>query len=160
MRLKEGFSGAWLAVLTVVIDRISKEAVQTMAPAALIPGILGLRPMTNTGMAFSMLSGSGGLLTLASLLITLGVTAWLIARPKALSPMARSGLWLVAGGGLGNVYDRIVHGAVIDFIEPLFIDFAVFNIADAAICIGACITAVSVFITERREEPGHGRASD
>ena len=51
-------------------------------------------------------------------------------------------------------------GAVIDFIEPLFIDFAVFNIADAAICIGACITAVSVFITEHREEPGHGRASD
>ena len=44
---------------------------------------------------------------------------------------------LVISGGLGNVIDRILYGFVVDFIEPLFIDFAVFNFADICITVGA-----------------------
>ena len=46
-------------------------------------------------------------------------------------------LLLVVAGGIGNVIDRIMYGYVVDFIEPLFVDFAVFNFADCCITVGA-----------------------
>ena len=56
------------------------------------------------------------------------------------------------GGGLGNVIDRIAYGHVIDFIELELIHFAVFNVADMAICIGAAIAAISVILDEQRRK--------
>ena len=61
-------------------------------------------------------------------------------------------LALIVGGGLGNVIDRIAYGHVIDFIELELIHFAVFNVADMAICIGAAIAAISVILDEQRRK--------
>ena len=51
-------------------------------------------------------------------------------------------LLLVVAGGIGNVIDRVLYGYVVDFIEPLFIDFAVFNFADCCITVGAFMLIV------------------
>ena len=158
MRLKEGCSGLWIAAVVAVCDRLSKAIVLQMPydTAPLWPGVLGLRRTANTGMAFSLLSGHGLLLTLVTAALIAGLTAWLIVRPQAQTRMMRIGLWMVAGGGLGNLYDRIFYGHVIDFIEPLFVRFAVFNLADAAICTGVALTAVGIVADEWKKERTHG----
>ena len=110
MKLSSAYSGAWIAVLAAATDRVSKVLAERMDPAqviSLIPGVIRLRRTVNTGMAFSMFSGQTLMLTLVSALLVAGLIAWMIVRPN-LSRLLRTGLWLVVGGGLGNLWDRIV----------------------------------------------------
>ena len=133
MRLKRGCSGIWIAAIAAVLDRITKSAslgIENGGIMPLIPGLINIRPVVITGMAFSMFSGSGMLLTVVTLRMVAGLTAWLVIRPQDHTKLMRTGLWMVAGGGLGNVYDRLLYGHVIDFIELDFVRFAIFNVAD------------------------------
>ena len=155
MRLRQGCKGAWIALAAALADRLSKAAVARLAPegGALIPGLVNLRPVGNRGMAFSLLSGQGLVLAALTALIVMAVTAWLVARPDA--PAAqRAGLWLIVGGGLGNLYDRVTAGVVSDFIDLAFVRFAVFNVADICICVGAALT---VFGAWRADDSRGGR---
>ena len=147
MRLKRGCRGIWVALLALAADRLSKAAVAGYAPegGALIPGILNLRPVENGGAAFSMLSGHGLLLTLLTAALIAGLTAWLIVRDEA-PALFRAGLWLIVGGGLGNLWDRLALGRVSDFLELAFVRFAVFNVADVCICAGAALAVVGMAI--------------
>jgi len=154
MQLKQGCSGMWIAAAAAILDQITKAAVRAGASFRL-DGVFAVRYTENTGAAFSMFSGSGLALTLITALMIAGLTCWLIARPVSLSKWSRVGLWLIVGGGLGNLYDRIVYGAVTDFIQLLFVHFAVFNVADIAICAGAFIAAVAMYIDEKRKESAH-----
>ena len=64
-------------------------------------------------------------------------------------------LVLIIAGGVGNVIDRILYGYVVDFIEPLFIDFAVFNFADCCITVGAFMIIfyeIYELITEKKKK--------
>ena len=150
MRLKQGCKGIWIALAAALADRLSKVAVAKLAHGrgALIPGLVNLRPVVNRGMAFSMLSGQGLLLAALTAVIVMAVTAWLLMKPDA--PAAqRAGLWLIVGGGLGNLYDRVTAGVVSDFIELAFVRFAVFNVADICICVGAALTVIGAWAAER-----------
>ena len=153
MELRRRFRGAWLAALAAALDRVTKRWALRAGEGALVPGVLNLRPAVNRGMAFSMLSGQGALLAAVTLLLVAALTAWLAAKPDR-PGLFRAGLWLIVGGGLGNLYDRLTTGAVIDFIEPAFVRFAVFNVADACICAGAALALLAAI----REEAGakHG----
>ena len=150
MRLRRGCSGAWIALLAAAADRVSKAAVTRLAAGggALLPGLVNLSPTVNRGMAFSLLSGQGLALTLFTLAVIAVLTAWLIARPGA-PRLFRAGLWLIVGGGLGNLYDRIAYGCVIDFLELAFVRFAVFNVADVCICAGAALAVLDMALEER-----------
>ena len=143
MRLRRGCRCWWIALLAALSDRLTKRLAGNLPAGGrvLIPGIVRLRPVENRGMAFSMLSGQGLLLALVTALLIAGVTVWLIVRPDA-PGLFRAGLWLIVGGGLGNLYDRLATGGVIDFIEPLFVRFAVFNVADVCICVGAALAVI------------------
>lgn len=143
MRLRRGCRGWWIALLAALVDRLSKVAVARLIPraTALLPGILNLRPVENRGMAFSLLSGQSLLLTVFTALLIAGLAAWLVARPDE-PRLTRAGLWLIVGGGLGNLYDRLTAGGVADFIELAFVRFAVFNVADVCICVGAAMAIV------------------
>ena len=150
MRLRQGCKGAWIALLAALLDRLTKLAVARFAPrgCALVPGVVNLRPVENRGMAFSLLSGQTLALTLVTAALIAALAGWLIARPE--SPrLLRAGLWLIVGGGLGNLYDRLTRGGVADFIELAFVRFAVFNVADICICVGAALAALGVLMTER-----------
>lgn len=144
----------WIAAAAAVVDQITKAAVRAGA-AFRLDGVFAIRYTENTGAAFSMFSGSGLALTLATAALIALLSGWLIARPASLSKWSRTGLWLIVGGGLGNLYDRIVYGAVTDFIQLLFVRFAVFNVADIAVCTGAFIAAVAMYIDEKRKESAH-----
>ena len=150
MRLRRGCRGWWIALLASLADRLTKAAAAGAAPGALIPGLINLRPVQNRGMAFSMLSGRGLGLALATALLIAALVFWLVARPDA-PGLLRSGLWLIVGGGLGNLYDRIALGGVADFIDLAFVRFAVFNVADVCICAGAALAMVGMWRAERKK---------
>ena len=144
MRSKRGFRGWWIALAAALADRLTKLLAAGAPGGALVPGIIDLRPVQNRGMAFSMLSGQTLALTVFTALLIAGLVGWLVARPDA-PRLARAGLWLIVGGGLGNLYDRLATGSVTDFIELAFVRFAVFNLADACICVGAAMVVLGYF---------------
>lgn len=157
MRLKQGCSGMWIAALAAVADQITKSIIRTGNISFRIGNLFLIREVENSGVAFSMLSSGGIALTIGTALIIAALVVWLIASPDALPKYARTGMWMIAGGGLGNLYDRIFNGCVTDFIEPLFVRFAVFNVADIAIVCGAMLAAAAIYIDEKKRESAHER---
>ena len=152
MRIKQGCRGWWVALLAALADRLTKVLVARLCPrgGALIPGIINLRPVENRGIAFSMLSGQGLALALFTAALIAGLVAWLVSHPDA-PVLLRTGLWLIAGGGLGNLYDRLTTGGVSDFIELAFMRFAVFNVADVCICVGAGLVLLGSLTGDRKD---------
>ena len=153
MRSKRGFRGWWIALAAALADRLTKLLAAGAPGGALVPGIIDLRPVQNRGMAFSMLSGQTLALTVFTALLIAGLVGWLAARPDA-PRLARAGLWLIVGGGLGNLYDRLATGSVTDFIELAFVRFAVFNLADVCICVGAALVVLGSFDLSRGDRRG------
>ena len=146
-----------LAALAAALDRLTKLAALRLAPAGgtLAPGVLELRPVRNRGVAFSMLSGQASATAALTLMLVAGLTLWLLLKPEQ-PRLFRAGLWLIVGGGLGNLYDRLTSGAVIDFLEFAFVRFAVFNVADVCICLGAALAMLSAIRTEVGKGGAHG----
>lgn len=104
-------------------------------------GFMALRYVRNTGAAFSMLSGKTIILVWGTGIVLLGCMAYLfLGRSK--SVFFDVSLLMVIAGGAGNLIDRVRLGYVIDYIEPLFVDFAVFNFADCLITVGAAMLLV------------------
>lgn len=154
MGVKQGWKGLWIAVAAAALDRVTKIIVSRLdSTVTLLPNIVSIRHVTNSGMAFSLLSGRTLLLTLLTAVIIAALAAWLIVRPNRLNRAARIGLWMVVGGGLGNLYDRLTTGAVIDFIQLDFVNFAIFNAADIFVVCGAILTLIALMAEEHRKEP-------
>lgn len=152
MDIRTSLRGAWAVVPALAADRITKIwALAEMPRAEIIPGIVGVRFAKNTGAAFSMLSSAPWLVSLLSLLLVAAITAVLIT-DKRMDKVTRFGLWLVAAGGLGNIYDRLAYGYVVDFIEVLFMDFAIFNVADICVCCGAVLAAAAMLISDHKQK--------
>jgi signal peptidase II len=136
-----------IAAVVVVLDQVTKWWVQQALPVGasqpLIPPLLRLTLVHNTGSAFSLFRGAGGWLILVSVLSLLGMAGyWLVLRRRsaAMTPLLLVGLSLPFGGAAGNLIDRVRLGYVIDFLElPLW---PVFNIADSAITGGAVLLAI------------------
>ena len=139
----------WIAAAVFAADRVSK-LFWSRIPAGgveLIPGVLGLNPVRNTGMAFSLFSGHPWALGVLSLLIIAG--AFLLLRGRRLPAPAPAGLMMMLGGALGNLTDRLLTGFVPDMIELRFVRFAVFNVADAFLVLGCGLAMLGLL----RKEP-------
>lgn len=137
------------AVLVGVDQLIKRWATAVLLPKTamtLIPGVLELRYFLNDGMAFSMLAGKQKLLIAATSLMLLGVLWMLFARK--LTPLERVAWTLVLGGGIGNLIDRVLNGEVVDYINLLFMRFAVFNFADICVCVGVALWVLVIFLDE------------
>ena len=150
MRLRQGCRLWWIALLAALLDRLTKLAAASASRGALIPGIMNLRPVENRGVAFSMLWGMPLVTTVLTALLIAGILFWLLAKPDA-PALSRAGLWLIVGGGLGNLYDRLTAGGVTDFLELAFVRFAVFNVADVCICLGAVLVVIGEWRKERKK---------
>ncbi|MBQ7545376.1 MAG: signal peptidase II [Clostridia bacterium] len=116
-------------------------------------GFMALRVVRNTGAAFSMLSGETSILIWGTGAVLLGCLAYLFFG-RGRSRLGDAALLLVIAGGAGNLIDRIRLGYVIDYIEPLFVDFAVFNFADCLITVGAALLVVWTILGARRDKAG------
>jgi signal peptidase II len=151
LKLKSLAPYALLALAAVLVDQWIKHLVETGLPPQqavdLLP-FLALYRTYNTGIAFSMFAffGAAGLIA-----VSLSVAAFILylalrTRPEQVA--ARAGFALIVGGAVGNLVDRVVHGHVIDYIlfhTPVW-SFAVFNLADAFITVGAALVILDEFL--------------
>jgi signal peptidase II len=148
----------WLSVTVIALDRLSKywasSTLELHDPVSMLP-FFNLTLMHNQGAAFSFLSHAGGwqrwFFTVIALIVTLVIVQWI----KRLSPTETwlaAALSLIAGGALGNVWDRIQLGYVVDFIDIYYgtWHWPAFNIADSAITIGALMLIVEGFSGKRK----------
>ena len=135
----------------IIIDRISKIlAAKYLAggpSVVVIPYLLGLRYLENTGMAFSLLSGKTVFLAVVTALALI-VMAYCLFVKKLGDRFERFCFILIFAGGVGNLIDRVFQGYVIDYFEFLFMDFAIFNVADVYVCVGVGLYALYTFYTE------------
>lgn len=140
-----------IALLVLIIDQLSKlYAAQVLSKGALvlIPGVLELTYLKNTGAAWGMFQGARIpfiLLTVAFLILCL----WFYKKKRGeLAKLSRIILLLIFSGALGNLIDRVVLGYVRDMIYFSLINFPVFNVADSAIVIGAILLVLETLLTK------------
>ena len=134
----------WLSlVLILLFDRVSKRLTLELLleqDIELLP-YLHLNYVQNTGAAFGMMQGGN----LAFILIALLVIGYILKSWEELcshGALVKWGLVLILGGALGNLYDRITLGFVVDFIDLRV--WPVFNVADSFITIGGCMLGLSL----------------
>jgi signal peptidase II len=152
MDVKSKLRGAWVVPAALALDRVAKAWAAGYAGGAreIIPGILGYRYAENTGAAFSIFSGITQVIALLTAILIAGVLLYLFLG-KSIPTAARYGLWFVVAGGLGNLYDRVFYGYVVDFFNFLFIRFAIFNVADICVTCGAVLAIASFLWQDARK---------
>ena len=144
-----------IAFLIVLADQASKYLITLQYSMGgqldLIPGVLRITYATNSGGAFSMFADHTLILAIVSAVVCVIIIVLMIALKKA--ALAKLALGFILGGAIGNLIDRFVMGYVVDMFEPLFINFAVFNVADIFITIGAVLFVIAViFFWPKKEE--------
>jgi signal peptidase II len=155
-----GLRFTWISIIAVVLDQWSKQAVvQSMAlyeSIEIVP-FFNFTYVHNYGAAFSILYDAGGWQRYFLSAIALGVSGLIVwwlkstTRDQILLPVAFS---FILGGALGNVYDRVMHGYVIDFLDFYYgtSHWPAFNIADSAIFLGAVLLIIDMFINKEAND--------
>lgn len=143
-----------IAVILIAVDRITKNwAAQALASGdiAVIDKVLYFRYTENTGVAFSMFSDNRWVLVgITSVMLIVALAFFLSGKIK--DKLELFALSLIIAGGVGNLIDRLSLGYVIDFIDVRIINFAIFNVADMCITIGAILVCIAAFAAEKREK--------
>ena len=147
----------FVAGLIILLDQISKayiranfiEGVDMWAPWPWMLPYARILHVTNTGVAFGMFKGMGGIFTILAIAVALGIIYY-FPRVPAEDWVLRLAMGFLLGGALGNLIDRIFIGSVTDFISVG--NFAVFNIADASITVGVGILVIGIWLQERRQK--------
>jgi len=137
---------ATLVAAVVVADQVTKALVRREIPlhdsVPVIPGVLNLVHVRNTGAAFGFLNdvhfpGKTAVVALVATGALIAIALY-AARVSSHERLARPGLALIIGGALGNLVDRLFIGSVVDFVDVVILTwhFWAFNVADAAITVG------------------------
>ena len=146
-----------LAAFVVLLDQYTKGLASSELAYARPVEIFSWFNLTlqhNTGAAFSFLSDAGGwqrwFFTLIAVVISIGLVVWLVVAERDDRLLALS-LGLILGGAIGNLWDRVALGYVVDFISVHYGGwyFPAFNIADSAITVGAGCMLLDSFIATR-----------
>ena len=150
-----------IAALVVVLDQVTKvwadSALHYGEPLAIFPG-LNFTLLYNTGAAFSLLSDASGwqrwFFAIVALVVSVVIVSWLrhVGEHERFLPTA---LTLILGGAIGNFWDRIQLGYVVDFIEVYYQSWSwpAFNVADSAITVGAIMLLLSGWSTKAQSNP-------
>lgn len=145
-----------IGVPILALDRLSKLwaqnwlAKQPDGAAPAWPGVFGWLYARNTGVAFSALSGKTTLLIVIGFAAIVGIVAYILLA-KSMDLRTLAALSMVASGGAGNLWDRLLHGYVVDFIHLEFMRFAVFNAADIFVSCGAVLLILSLMCSAARD---------
>ena len=155
----------WLSVLVFVLDQVTKVyfegALSLYQQIVVIPDYFSWTLAYNTGAAFSFLADAGGwqrwFFAAIALVVSVVLVVWL-KRLKSYETRLAIALALVLGGALGNVFDRVAYGHVVDFILVHWQNrwyFPAFNLADCAISLGAAMLALDMFKPQKSAELSH-----
>ena len=142
------------AAALIGIDQAIKlwatNVLQPIGAMPLIPHVVELRFVLNPGMAFS---GKQLFLIIATSIALIFVAYGLFFRSRG-RYLQQAALLLILAGGIGNLIDRVLNGEVVDYINLLFMQFAVFNFADICVCVGVGLWVLVIFLEELHAENG------
>lgn len=145
-----------LAVVVIILDQTSKAAITShfvYGESLIVTSFFNLVLAHNTGAAFSFLSDAGGLQRWLFSLIAVVASVWIVwlLRKHQAEKLFSFALAFILGGALGNLIDRIAYGYVVDFLDfhAAGYHFAAFNVADAAITLGAGLLILDGFRSAR-----------
>ncbi|MBB6342403.1 signal peptidase II [Pseudomonas fluvialis] len=155
----------WVSVLVFVLDQASKlffeNSLSLYQQIVVIPDYFSWTLAYNKGAAFSFLASESGwqrwFFAAIAVVVSVVLVVWL-KRLKAHETWLALALALVLGGAIGNLFDRVVYGHVIDFILVHWQSrwyFPAFNLADSAITLGAILLALDMFKPQKSGEPAH-----
>jgi signal peptidase II len=157
----------WLTLAVVLADRATKAWFETQTPEGyryeLLRNFVYFVHSRNPGIAFGIFSGAASpwlrVALIAGSLVVIGALAWFLVADRSSGCLSAAGLALLLGGATGNLTDRILHGAVTDFLEVWLgaYHWPAFNIADSAITIGAALVLLDAFFGGRRPAPETAR---
>jgi signal peptidase II len=146
----------WLSIVAVSIflDQITKYlTIFYLKPLDTYPlwqDVLHLTYVENTGAAFGMMKDARWIFMITSTVAIIGILVYLFwKRPE--SKLECLSLAFIVGGGIGNMIDRTVLGYVVDMIDFRLINFAVFNVADSFVCVGAGLMILHLILEMIRE---------
>lgn len=148
---------SWIALAILISDQATKyfisDYLMRHGDVRLTP-FLNLVLVHNTGAAFGFLSTAGGwqnVFFIAVAAIAVVVILWVVHRLPSHERLMAIGLWLILGGAVGNVIDRVFYGHVIDFIDVYAGSWhwPAFNVADSAITIGAVLLVLDTIKVRR-----------
>ncbi|WP_378945475.1 signal peptidase II [Mesorhizobium sp. ANAO-SY3R2] len=154
-----------VTAIAVALDQWIKYLVETtlvMHEKVDVLPFLALYRTYNTGIAFSMFSNVGDTGLIVMTAVVVAFVAYLASRTTPAQAISRFGFALIVGGALGNLIDRTVHGHVIDYIlfhTPVW-SFAIFNLADAFISVGAALVVLDEFLAWRRGDSKAGKSGN
>jgi len=147
-----------IVALILVLDRWTKSLIHAQfdlnQSVSVIDGFLNITYVRNTGVAFGIFSSISSpvkslVLSIFTILAAVVVVVYSVRSP-ARNRLLQVALGLILGGALGNLYDRVTHGYVIDFIEMYIGSYSwpAFNVADSAISAGVVLLALEIFRDE------------
>jgi signal peptidase II len=150
-----------LALILFVLDWVTKQVIESNLfygqEIAVLP-FFDLTLRYNTGAAFSFLAQAGGwqrwFFSLIALMVVVGIS-WRLVKIAETSRLEALALTCVLGGAIGNLYDRLVYGHVVDFLQFHWQQvwyFPAFNVADSAITIGVILMLLESFVSKKPEE--------
>ncbi len=161
MVFKKLLKDYWLLILIagviIIIDQISKayirahfaEGVDMWAPWPWLLPYARIINVSNTGVAFGMFKGLGGIFTILAIIVSIAIIYY-FPRVPATDWTLRVAMGLQMAGAVGNLIDRLIQGHVTDFISVG--DFPVFNVADSSITIGVGVLLLGIWLQERRQK--------
>ena len=155
LKLKEYILYLAITLSGIGLDQLTKYlATKHLEPVGSVPiikDVLHLTFHTNDGMAFGMLDDHRWIFMSVST-IMIGALCFLLISGKLESRLYSVPIAMIVSGGIGNMIDRIAFGEVVDFIDFRLINFAIFNVADSVVCIGAGLLVVALSIDLSREK--------
>ncbi|PCI09281.1 MAG: signal peptidase II [Gammaproteobacteria bacterium] len=155
----------WLSAFTIILDQLTKKMAEAELllhkPVAVLPSF-NLTLMYNKGAAFSFLSEAGGWQRIFFVFLSTAISIFLFVWLKQITQdktqkhnqTLQIAIAFILGGAIGNLIDRALTGAVIDFIQVYYDSyyFPTFNIADAAITVGAGLLILDMVLETRRHK--------
>ena len=141
-----------VAAVIVGLDQLTKFLIYGTPARSIIGNVLWFESTLNTGVAFSMFEGMQILFVIVAAIASVLFVYLIISKKWLNSKLEKISVALVLAGTIGNLIDRIVFNGVRDFIYLKFINFAIFNVADMAITIGAILLCVAIIFFRKPKE--------
>ena len=142
----------------LILDQLTKASFASVEVGSVVAGpffgLVQFELVHNTGAAWGLFGDSTPALGFTSVVVCLALGFYLFLLNPRSSVGEAVGLSLVFAGGLGNAIDRFAMGYVVDFIDPVFIDFPVFNVADIGVTCGFIIFIISMVVAMFKRNDG------